>query len=87
MKNDGIANGYDCPKCHWEPPDENYVFDGKRITVIDDAMSKKLREKGRLIYPVYSNFHTTSNMNGTYDDWLEVHCCPRHGEFKIQNGT
>ena len=85
--NDGTTGGYDCPKCHWEPPDDDYVFDGKGILVIDGDISKKLRDKGRLIYPVYSNFKTVSTMNGTFDEWLEVHCCPKHGEFKISNGS
>lgn len=84
---DGTTSGYSCPVCHWEPPDDSYVFDGNGITVVDGETSKKMRDAGRLIYPVFSEFHTISNMNGYYDEWLEVHCCPRHGEFKMENGT
>lgn len=87
MTTNEVSNGYECPACHWEPPEDNYAFDGKKIVVLNDGLGKKLRDVGRLVYPVFSKFHTISNMNGTFDEWMEVHCCPRHGEFKIENGT
>lgn len=90
-----------CPECQCEHPmdfpDDHYIIvKEKGFNVIknywikddkeegswkpDDDLIKKIKDK---IYPVISN--GTQNRDGG-QDWKELHCCPVHGEFSVNNG-
>ena len=93
---------YECPKCGWDdeldfPLDKYIVIENKGIKILvnywipenDDPLSPCIENKDvtaqvdKKIYPVMSDF--TRCYFGERD-WIELHCCPVHGEFSYHNG-
>lgn len=67
---------------YWKEVDEK---DGTVLVKNEKAM--KPVEKKNAIYPIIEHFHSSSSIEGSFIEWDETHCCPKHGPFKFSNGN
>lgn len=79
----------------WVPVDKKEFFKGYKPNPKYDTKTNTFKNSewnykdgnGNQIYPIIKNFGKYSNIYGCGSDWVEVHCCPKHGEFQFSNGT
>ena len=66
-------------KNYWKPVSDDELAREEE----DTEITVQVKEQ---IYPKVENLRTASGREGKEHRWNEIHCCPAHGEYTIENG-